>query len=156
MNETIITIGQLSLCGILLALLVLLMNHALANTRDKAKEKRQIGKNVISAFSKELDALHQTDDDCRFILTTEAYKRHESAIRSFSPYLSWIDRVRLKRAWHSLVFHHKEKGNLPFYEQYADCASLSKRCAIRPEVIKKSIRFYHMQIDEEHRTIACT
>ena len=138
MNETIITIGQLSLCGILLALLVLLMNHALANTRNKAKEKRQIGKNVISAFSKELDSLHQTDDDCRFILTAEAYKRHESAIRSFLHYLSWIDRVRLKRAWHSLVFHHKDKkGNLPFYEQYADCGSLSKRRAIRPEVIKK-------------------
>ena len=138
MNETIITIGQLSLCGILLALLVLLMNHALANTRDKAKEKRQIGKNVISAFSKELDALHQTDDDCRFILTTEAYKRHESTIRLFLPYLSWIDRVRLKRAWHGLVFHHKDKkGNLPFYEQYADCGSLSKRRAIRPEVIRK-------------------
>jgi hypothetical protein len=138
MNETIITIGQLSLCGILVALLVLLLNHILANTRDKAKEKRQIGKKVISAFSKELDALYQTDDDCRLILTTEAYKRHESAIRSFLPYLSWIDRARLKRAWHSLVFHHKDKkGNLPFYEQYADCGSLSKRHAIRPEVIRK-------------------
>lgn len=138
MNEPIIILGQLSFCGILVALLLLLLNHILSNTRDKAKERRQIGKDVISAFRKELDDLRQTDDDCRLILTTEAYKRHQSAILSFLPYLSWLDRIRLKRAWHNLAFHHKDKkGHFPFYEQYANFGSLSKRRSIRPEVIRK-------------------
>lgn len=138
MNEPMIIIGQISLASIFVALLVLLLNHHLANTRDKAKDRRKIGQKVADAFSKELDALLQTNNDCRLILTAETYRQHDSAIRSFMPYLSWIDRIRLKRAWHLLVFHPKDKKRqLPFYEQYADFGSLSKRRSIRPEVIKK-------------------
>ncbi len=138
MNEKLIIIGQISLSGVLLALLVIYLNHLLSNTRERAKERRQIGKNVISAFNRELNALHQTDEDCRNILTMEVYRNHESAIRSFLPYLSWVTRFRVKRAWYRLAFHKNDKkGKLPFYEKYADCSSLSKRHSIRPEVIKR-------------------
>ena len=143
MNGSLIIIGKLSLCGLFIALLVLYLNHILSNTRDRAVERRQKGKDVISAFSRELDDLHQKNDDCRHILTTEAYRRHESAIRSFLPHLSWINRTRLKRAWYSLAFHHKDKKKkLPFYEKYADLGSLSKRRSVRPEVIRKIERIF--------------
>ena len=138
MNESLIIIGQISFCGVLVALLVLYLNHVLANTREKEKERRQGGKDVISAFNQELDALHQTGDDCCNILTTEAYRRHESAIRSFLPHLSWVNRFRLKRAWQRFAFHKNDKKRkLPFYEQYADLGSLSKRRSIRPKVIRR-------------------
>jgi hypothetical protein len=119
-------------------LIVIFLNHLLANTRDRKKERIQKGTNVIAAFSPELDALHQTNDDCRNILTMETYKKHESAIRSFLPYISWIERLKLCRAWHRLAFHRNDiKGILPFYEQYADLGSLDKRRSIRPTVIRR-------------------
>lgn len=138
MNENLIITGQISLCAILVTLLIIFLNHILANTREKGKARYQKGKKVISAFNLELDALYQTDDDCRNILTMEAYKKHESSIRSFLPHLSWVDRLRLKRAWHRLAFHQSdEKRTLPFYEQYADFGSLPKRRSVRPEVIRR-------------------
>lgn len=138
MNENLIITGQLSLCAILTALIIVILNHRLANTRKKMKERHQEGKNIISAFKLELNALIQTNGDCRDIMTMEAYKKHESAIRLFLPYLSWIDRFRLKKAWHRLSFHRNDrKGLLPFYEQYADFGSLTKRRSIRPIVIKR-------------------
>ncbi len=138
MNENLIITGQLSLCALLTALFIVFLNHRLANTREKTKEKHQEGKNVISAFKVELDALFQTNEDCSNIMTMEAYKKHESAIRSFLPYLSWIDRFKLKRAWHKLSFHRNDKkGLFPFYEQYADLGSLTKRRSLRPIVIKR-------------------
>lgn len=138
MNENLIITGQISLCAVLVALLVIYLNHLLANTRERAKERHQKGKDVISAFNRELDALYQTNDDCRNIMTMEAYKNHESAIRSFLPHLSWVNCFRVKRAWHWLAFHKNDKKRtLPFYEQYADFGSLSKRRSVRPEVIRR-------------------
>lgn len=138
MNEKLIITGQISLCAVFTALFVIFLNHRLSNTREKTKERHQEGKNIISAFKQELDALIQTNNDCRDIMTMEAYKKHESAIRSFLPYLSWIDRFRFKRAWHRLAFHQNDtKGMLPFYEQYADLGSLDKRRSVRPFVIKE-------------------
>jgi len=138
MGKELIIIGQISLCGIFVALIVIFVNHLLANTRERKKERLQKGNNVVAAFSSELDALHQTNDDCRNILTIETYKKHESAIRAFLPYLSWVDRFRMKRAWHRLIFHKNDtKGMLPFYEQYADFGSLDKRQSIRPIVINR-------------------
>jgi len=138
MTEKFVTIGEISLCGVLLALVMISLNHLLANTREKARLRRDRGQNLTSAFKPELDALIQTDQDCRLILTQEAYRRHESAARLFMPYLSWIDRFRLKRAWISLAFLKVSKQQYgPFYEQYADCGSLTKRRAVRPVAIKR-------------------
>jgi hypothetical protein len=85
-----------------------------------------------------LDALIQTDQDCRLILTEQAYQKHGSAIRDFMFYLSWIDKFRLKRLWHRLaMIKASRKQHIPFYEQYADCGSLDKRRKVRPIVIKR-------------------
>jgi hypothetical protein len=138
MEKELIIIGQISLCSFLMALIVVFLNHLSANTRERKKERLQKGNNLIAAFSSELDALHQTSDDCRNILTIETYKRHESTIRAFLSYLSWMERFRLKRAWHRLAFHRNDtKGTLPFYEQYADFGFLDKRRSVRPIVIKR-------------------
>jgi hypothetical protein len=109
MSENLIVIGQLSLCGVLLMLVTTLLNHLLANTRDKTKLRCDRGQNLASAFKPELDALIQTNEDCRLILTEETYRRHESAVRAFMPYLSWIDRFRLNRAWRNFALFKVDK-----------------------------------------------
>ena len=138
MEDNGITLGTISLAAIFSGLLVLFLNHLLANTRDKSKLRRDQGLTLAEAFRPELDALVQTNDDARTILTPDAYKRHESALRHFMPYLSWCDRLRLRVAWARLVYHPKDKDkSVPFYEQYADCGSLTKRRAVRPKVIER-------------------
>lgn len=136
-----IEIGTLSLSALTIALIVVFLNHALANTREKAKERRAVGNGVIEAFRPELDALNQTDNDCMHILTESAYLRHESAVRNYLPLLSWIDRLRIHRAWRKLAYHKQDrKGHIPFYEQYADCGSLTKRRRVRPLAIERMSR----------------
>ena len=117
------------------------LNHVLANTRDKAKERHTAGSAVVEAFRPELDALRQTDQDCRLILSDSAYRRHESAIRNFLLFLSWINRLRIHHAWRRLAYHQQgKKSRIPFYEQYADCGSLTKRRNVRPDVIERILR----------------
>ncbi len=133
-----IVFGQLSWAALLLALLTVYLNHLFANTRDKINRRRNYGQTIAAAFKTELDNLIQTDQDCRLILTQQAYQAHESAIRNFMLYLSWIDKLRLKWLWYRLVMHNAgKKQRIPFYEQYADCGSLDKRRKVRPIVIKR-------------------
>jgi hypothetical protein len=133
-----ITLGQISLAAILLALIGALVNHYLAIARD-ARNKRadQAGK-VVAAFRPELEALVQTNNDARIILTPDAFSRHEAAISNFLPYLSYFSRFRMSRAWGKLVYYeNKEKSKTPFYTQYADCGSLDKRNRVRPLAIER-------------------
>ena len=133
-----IVLGQLSLSALLVALLTVYLNHFFANTRDKTKARREQGKVLAKALQPELDALIQTNQDCRLILTDDAYRRHESAIRGFMIYLSWVDKLRLQRLWHRLaMIKVGKKKYIQFYEQYADCGSLDKRRMVRPIVIKR-------------------
>jgi hypothetical protein len=133
MNQETIVIGQLSLAGLFLVLLTVYLNHLLANSRDKIKTRKEQGHALSMAFEPEIQALTHTDQDCRFIMTEEAYQRHEAAIRIFTRYLSWVDRLRLKILWHRLAMVKiDEKTHMPFYEQYADCGSLDKRRKARP------------------------
>jgi hypothetical protein len=133
-----IVLGQLTLSALFLALLPVYLNHFFANTRDKTKIRREEGKVLTKALQPELDALIQTSQDCRLILTDDAYRKHESAIRCFMIYLSWVDKLRLRRLWHRLaMIKIWKKQHIQFYEQYADCGSLYKRKTIRPVVIKR-------------------
>ena len=133
-----IILGQLSLSALFLALITVFLNHLFANTRDKTNRRRNQGQALTTAFKPELDALIQTDQDCRLILTQQAYRKHESAIRDFILYLSWIDKFHLKWLWHRLaMIKVGKKQRIPFYEQYADCGSLDKRRKVRPTVIKR-------------------
>jgi hypothetical protein len=138
MNQGIFTIAPIPLIGLLLVLITVYLNHVLANTRDKIKTRRKNAKPLIVAFNPEMEALLETNEDCRLILTEEAYKRHKRAIHSFKFYLSWIDKLRLEWRWIRLAkIKIGKKQHIPFYEQYADCGSLDKRKAIRPIVIKR-------------------
>jgi hypothetical protein len=137
----VIEIGTISLTSVAIALIAVWLNHVLANTRDKVKERHTAGKKVVEAFRPELDALSQTDQDCRLILTESAYLRHESAVRNHLSFLSWLDRLRIQYAWRKLAYHQRDKKHLiPFYEQYADCGSLAKRHNVRPVVIERISR----------------
>lgn len=136
-----IEIGTLSLSTLAVALIVVFLNHKLSNTRDKAKERRAAGNAVAEAFRPELDALNQTDTDCMLILTESAYHKHEAAVRYYLTLLSWIDRLRVRRAWRRLAHHRKDrKSYIPFYEQYADSGSITKRHRVRPIVIERISR----------------
>jgi hypothetical protein len=138
MNYKFITIGNLSLTGLLLALITVYLNHLLANSREKIKRRRDQGQVLAIAFKPELDALIQTDQDCRLILNQQAYQKHERAIRDFMLYLSWIDKLKLQWRWARLaMLKIGKKQHIPFYEQYADCGSLDKRRMVRPVVIKR-------------------
>lgn len=140
MSEPTIITGQLTIAGLLLVLITVWLNHLLANTRDAKNKRADQAKKVIDAFQPELDAITQTSEDCRLIMTDEAYRRHDSAIRTFMHYLSYFDRLRLKWLWHSLaMFKLDEKHHIAFYEQYADCGSLDERRKIRP-IVKKRIQ----------------
>ena len=133
-----IIIGEFSLAALLLVLITVYLNHLFANTRDKVSRRRDRGQVLTVAFKPELDALIQTDQDCRLILTQQAYQKHESAIRDFMLYLSWIDKLRLKWLWYRLaMIKVAKKKHIPFYEQYADCGSLDKRRKVRPIVINR-------------------
>lgn len=131
-------IGQITLFGILGFLVSFFLNHVLSNRRDKKNRRLEEGKKVIEAFTPELDALNQTQEDARKIMTESAYRRHESAVRNFKPYLSWINRWLMQKAWKELA-HHKEDKNLvfPLYEQYDDNGSLDKRRKVRPLLLKR-------------------
>lgn len=129
MNKTIITI----LTSLLLALITIGIKHFLANTWDAKNKRANHAIKVIDAFQPELDAIIQTSEDCRLIMTDVAYRRHDSAIRDFMHHLSYFDRFRLKRLWHRLaMFKLNRKQHIAFYEQYSDCGSLEERKKIRP------------------------
>lgn len=133
-----IILGQLSLSALFLVLLTVYLNHFFANTRDKTKTRREQGKVLAKALQPELDALIQTNQDCLLILTDDAYRKHESAIREFMIYLSWVDKIRLQRQWHRLAMIKVGKRKYTqFYEQYIDGGSLDERRKVRPIVIKR-------------------
>lgn len=140
MSEPIVITGQISLAGMLLVLVTVWLNHLLANTRDSKNKRADEGRKVIEAFRPELDDLIQLPEskDARSILTNDAYKRHEAAVRNLLPYLAWIPRVRMRYAWRKLAHHEEDKAKkTPCYVQYADFGSLTTRRDIRPKVIKR-------------------
>jgi len=98
----------------------------------------EVGKTIANTFKPELDALIQTGDDARIILTDEAYLRHDSAIRNNINLLPWLDQLRLRRVWNKLAYHPQDKKKqIPFYENYADCGSLNKRREMRHLAISR-------------------
>lgn len=133
-----IVMGQLTIAAILGILITVWLNHLLANTRDAKNRKATLNLKTIDVFSPELDALIHTGGDAGHILTTESFKRHESAIRNLLPHLSWVQRYRLRRAWHQLAYHEKDKkGQLAFYVQYADCGSITDRQRMKPLAVQR-------------------
>lgn len=138
MSEPIITTGQLPLTALLLALITVLLNHLLANTRYAKNKRADQAIKLIEALQPELDAIIQTDKDCAFIMTDDAYMKHDSAVQCFLLHLAWLDKFRLKRLWHKLAMvKWSKKQQIPFYTQYADNGSLDKRRQIRPVVEKR-------------------
>lgn len=130
--------GESIIIGLLIALVTAILNHVLANTRDAKNRRLDQGRKVIDAFQPELDTLVQTSNDAILIMTDEVFDRHDSAIRNFLRYLSWIDRFRLLHKWRALSYHQKDKNHhIPFYVQYSDFGSLDKRKRVRPIVIKR-------------------
>jgi hypothetical protein len=133
-----ITIGQISLTAILLALIGAFVNHRLAIARDTRNKRSDQAEKTIAAFRPELEALINTNNDARIILTPDAFCRHEAAINDFLPYLSYFSRFKMSRAWGKLVYYeNKEKSKTPFYAQYADCGSLNIRNKMRPLAIER-------------------
>lgn len=139
--DSIFEIGTISVCGLAVLLVSLFVAHFLATWRDRIRVRRERGQEFISAFKPELDALKQSNKDCRLILTGEAFLRHEAAVRAFVPYLSWIKKCRIKRAWKCLASMEcegkKHVPQLDCYTQYADCGSLTKRQIARPIAIER-------------------
>jgi len=138
MNEPLIVFGQISILSILGFVITTFINHLLSNRRDAKNKRYEQGQKVVDAFRPQLDALNQTQDDARLIMTGEAFNRHESAVRNFKPYLSWFNRFRINRAWHKLAHHEQDKqAKIPFYEQYSDFGELGKRRSLRPLIISR-------------------
>ena len=138
---------EAGLATILLALVSVYLNHVLANTREKRKVRRERGQALIVAFDRELQALLNTDKDCRHILTHDAWKRHVAAVRSFAPYLSWLERLILEYYWISLTsLKIRKKRYETGYDQYADCGSQYNRTSVRPAVIKRIQRIISLAV----------
>ena len=103
--------------------------------RNKARDYR---KKLFDAFSPSLNRILQTDEDCRVILTNDAYFRHKIAVNNLMPHLGFLERIRFKRKWSSLTKLKVAKNNYAEgYTQYSDCGALNKRRKIRPIVIKR-------------------
>lgn len=138
MNTDYIVIGQLSAAAICLVLISVYLNHLLANSRDKVRDRREQSLVLIQAFESDLSALLQSNNDCRLILNEAAYHRHDAAVRIFSRHLSWFDKFRFNTIWHRLaMIRISKKHQIPFYTQYSDCGSLDKRAIMRPLAIKR-------------------
>jgi hypothetical protein len=123
--------------GILGILLSVWLTHRLTIGRDRIAQYRNAGRDIANAFRLELDALIQTSEDAGLVLTDAAFEKHESAIRTFSPQLPLVKRMRIRNAWRDLAYHKDDKQHsVPAYFLYADCGSLTKRWEIRPVAIK--------------------
>jgi hypothetical protein len=101
------------------------------------------GKEIVSAFQPELNNLLQTGDDCRLILDSTAFKRHDDAIRNNIDRLSVFQRRRVRKAWYRLAYH-EQNNKIPFYEQYADYGSLDRRNKMRPVAISRIQRIINL------------
>lgn len=138
MIEQNVIFGQLSVAAIFLVLVSVYLNHLLANTREKIRDRKEQGKILVSAFEPELNALIKKVGDCRFVMTEEAYHRHDAAVRAYLRYLSWIDRFRFNKLWHRLaMIRITEDTHIPFYTQYSDCGSLNERAIKHPLAIQR-------------------
>ena len=119
-------------------LILLWFGYRLRLTEQAVKHRIEAGRRIADAFRPELDALVQNGGDAGLVLTDEAFKKHEAAIRNHKRKLSWWAQFRLHRAWRKLAYHKQDKKQkLPFYEQYFDGGSLNMRAAVRPLAIAR-------------------
>ena len=134
--ETILLIKSHPLYGVLIVLLVAFLGYLLRVSLLQRQGIKTAGENIVDAFQEELDRLIQEGDDCRLILDSKAFKKHEAAIRNNIDNLSIFQRNRLRQAWDQLAYH-KNNNQIPFYEMYADCGSLHKRAKTKPLAISR-------------------
>jgi len=128
------TIQRNSLGALITALLAMLVwvNQGKRIARREAEER------IIVGFQPELDAMIQTNEDARLILTDEAFNKHEAIIRNNKRSLTYLQQIRLNSAWDDLAYYQKgNKQKIPSYVMYADCGSLDKRREIRPLAIAR-------------------
>jgi len=138
MNIDYFIIGQFSSTAALLVIVPVYFNHLLANTRDKLRDRREQDRILISAFEPELNALLGKVDDCRHVMTENAYNKHEATVRSYMRYLSWFDKYRFIKLWHRLAMVRvTKKLHVPFYTQYSDRGSLDERAIKQPLAIQR-------------------
>lgn len=120
------------------ALILLWLGYRLRLTEQAVKQRIEAGRCIADAFRPELDALVQNGGDAGLVLTDDAFKKHEAAIRNNKRRLSWLAQFRLHRAWRDLAYHNQDKKQkLPFYEQYFDGGSLDIRATVRPLAIAR-------------------
>lgn len=89
---------------------------------------KETGKAIATAFSPELNALIHSNECASRILTSEAFRRHESSIRNNITGLPIFKQFRLNSAWKELAYHKDDKKKqIPFYEQYFSGSALDQR-----------------------------
>ena len=137
--ELISTIKSYPLYSILATLFVAGFGYLLKISLLQRQSVKDAGKNIIAAFQEDLDKLIQTNGDCRLILNSEAFKKHESAIRNNINNPSFFKKFRLRHAWGRLAYYEGSKG-IPFYEMYADYGSLDKRARMKTLAISRMQR----------------
>lgn len=120
------------------AAVILWVGYRLTLGRDILAAQKAAGASIARAFHPELDALVQTDEDARLIMTDDTFKKHESTIRNNRRQLSWLRQLRLRHAWQAVAYHPQDnEQGVPFYAMYADCGSLNKRRQMRPVAIAR-------------------
>lgn len=112
------------------------LGYILVISFGQRKSIKAARENIISALQPELDKLIQSNDDCRLVLDSNAFQKHEAAIRNNIHKLSFIQRSRLRRSWERFAYH-KENKRIPFYEMYSDCGALDKRTKMKPLAISR-------------------
>jgi len=138
MDQQLISIGQFSLAAILVALIGIWINHRVAIARDTRYKTADQVRKLITTFRPELEALIKTHDDPRIILTHDAFIRHEAAIRDFLPYLSFVSRSSMNKAWRKLAYYENDKKyETPAYIQYASGGDLERRERMRKLAIER-------------------
>lgn len=124
--------------NILGGLFAVLIGTLIWINQSRRTASRQAGDRIIEAFQPELDALIQTSGDAGNILTDEVLNKHDSAIRNNLPRLLWIQKFRLRRAWHEMAYCQvDEQHKILFYTMYSDCGSLDIRRKMRPLAIAR-------------------
>jgi hypothetical protein len=122
----------------LIGLCLAWITYRLSLARDSRNKRDDAVTKLVESFTPCLDALIQTDCNALYIMTDDAFKIHDSAIRNFCRHISRRGRKKINRAWRQLAYQDKPyRDDMPFYCMYTDNGSPDKRKELRTILVKR-------------------
>jgi hypothetical protein len=100
--------------------------HYLTKRRERTKYFREASRRFRETFSEEIVRLQSGNEDAHKVLKN-MFPKYQQAKIDFEYYLSNKQKNELKQAWNDFCCQRVSEIEVPFWEQYFDGGSLSKR-----------------------------